>query len=222
MAEIEIYAEVHGSEAARKMLAAIGHQLPFVQSVAINATLNEIQQGIRDHVVLNPDFNLRRPDWILRTIYRRRGFWPDGDNASRHTLTGAVRIHPDRDILAKFEQGGEKWPRSGGELGVPVFRRQDPGVIIRRSSQYHLSKLPTVGEGKRRRGASVFAIRTPAGKFILERVRKGAVRVLWAFRRKVPIKRTLGFHETAIRVFEQRWEPNLAAGIERALKTSTR
>lgn len=212
---------------ARDAIAAFAdleRQMPYVASVALNSTANDAQKAIRAN--LPGKFTLRRREFMERTIYRRSGVWPQGDNASKAQLTAAVRIHPQRDQLAKFEEGGQKQPTSGSTVAIPIPRLNNPNMIIRRSDPMHLSKLPgsLTKSGRTRTksklGLPVFAVTDRQGrKMILMNV-GSTVRTLYVFQRSVPIPATLGFRETAVKVIGQRWTPNVLAALDKAIKTS--
>lgn len=213
----ELLAEIHGTKELALTLREWADQAPFGLSVGLNTTANAIQSGIR--AGLAQRFRLRQPQFIERTIYRRPGVWPAGDNATKRSLAAAVRVHPDRDFLAKFEEGGSKTARSGS-VAVPILRVSEPGRIIKRSDPYHLSKLPGGARAPQRtKRHNAFVVQSAGKKVILERMGDSRVRVLWAFRSSVPIPQKLGFIDTAARVFNQTWLQNVQAGMDRAIKT---
>src|SRR3990167_4624298 len=111
----EVVATLTGTRELELELREWRDQAPFALSLGLNSTANAIQQGIR--ASLHQRFRLRQPQFIERTIYRKPGTWPVGDNAAKRSLGAAVRINPARDFLSKFEEGGAKTAQ-GGRLGV--------------------------------------------------------------------------------------------------------
>jgi hypothetical protein len=219
----DIIGTVEGSEEMKRMLREAGKQLPFTLSLAANRTINAAQEAIRNSLPLK--FHLRRWDFVTRTIYRRPGIWPTGDNASKAEPTAAVRVHPDRDFLAKFEEGGTKTSRRAGNLLLPTLRLDNPNLIIRRSDPLHISKLPgsldKSGKLRTKSRLGVFLLQKPGGaKFILQRLTHGVVRVLYTFRRAVSIPKKLGFYETGVKAIDATWEKNLGEALDKALKTA--
>lgn len=241
----DIIARVEGAEDVRRYLARAADQMPFVQSLSLNRMANEIQLAIQDG--LPSRFTLRRPEFIRRTIYRRPGAWPQGDNSTKQELTAAVRIHPDRNLLAKFEEGGVK-TAAGGMLALPTLRLGAPGMIITRSSPYHLRSLPqdlfggkasTIADikfvSKNRKSAKAYTSlikrREKSGKRVFGTIKNGVpmilervgekLRVLWTFRKQVTIEQRLGFFDTAQKRLDLGWDRTLLAAMDKALETRT-
>jgi hypothetical protein len=99
--------QITGADQVAKALREIGKQAPYALSLALNATANSAQRSIR--LNLPGSFTLRKPEYIERTIFRK----PSEDFATKSTPRAAVRIHDERDQLAKFEDGGDKRARMG-------------------------------------------------------------------------------------------------------------
>ena len=218
----DMIGRVEGAEEVRTALKSAGAQLPFTLSLALNRTANDVQAAIRQ--TLPSKFHLRRPDFITRTIYRKPGIWPTGDNSSKTELTAAVRVHEQRNFLAKFEEGGEK-KGEGGSLVLPTPRINEPNLIIRRSDPLHISKLPgsltKSGKLRTKSKVGVFIVQKPGGaKTIMQRISNTAIRVLYTFRRAVRIPKKLGFHETGLKAVNATWSRNLGEALDRALRTA--
>ena len=186
------------SAEVKAALEAIPGKAHFGASIGLNRTADEIQDEIRKG--LDGKFTLRRAEFVKRTIYRK----PGEDFASKKKLTAAVRIHDERDFLAKFEKGGRKKPISGKALAIPQggVRRNKSDIVTKSQSVRRL-----IESGKAFvKGDSVFQ-RTGRGK---------ARRLILAylFRPSVPIPASLGFEDTARRVADKRLEANVAGAIE--------
>lgn len=195
--------EVLGEEAARRMFDEIGRQGPFALSRTLNALANKTQQTVQNQ--LGERFTLRRPDFVKRTIYRK----PGQDFATKSKLEAAVRVHPDRNFLAKFEDGGTKTSTSGSRLAVPIeVRRNKNEVITKANRPKALLNKPKVFK---------------KGKLILQQVgrAKAAVtRVLYVLTRSVTIAPRLHMADTAKRVTEQDFARIAEAEIEHALRSA--
>lgn len=225
---MELTATVTGLDQLTAYLAQARGQLPFAQSLALNRVANTIQRAIRQSLASH--FTLRQSQFMERTIYRRPGIWPNGDNAHKTSLTAAVRINPARDFLAKFEEGGTKQRQGGGQLLLPSLRLGNPMLIIKRSDPLHQSKLPgaLMRSGKvRTKGVKgttgVFLRQTADGRrFIVQRTgpQPTDTRLLYTFRTAVAIAPRLGFLDRAGATFEGAWAEEYSAALDRALATA--
>jgi hypothetical protein len=224
---INLQVQITGGDDLINELAGVADQVPFATSVAINNTLNDIQRDVRTHV--HSTFIMRAQDFIDRTIY----IGPL-DRAKKDRLTGTIRINPDRDFLAKFEDGGEKTPQGSASLGVPIVRQGSPALIIGRSDPLSLRALfadlqkQGVAEGRigKRRGApkrlvqqKVFLITGRDGKTLLVKRDGGVTTVLWVFEKEVPIKADLDFVEIAMNTALEVWEQNASDALDMAIET---
>lgn len=200
--------KIEGFDAVRRELAAIGRQMPYAASVALNTIANKTQAEIRG--TLSGNFMLRRKTFIERTIYREPGV----DFATKSRLQAGVGVHPERDMLAKHEEGGSKRPIQGTRLAVPVNVPRTAAGIVKAAYR------PKALRGNPR----VFRIDPPGGDpLIAEQLGRGKnarVRVLYALKRAVWLKPRLNFHATATRVIDREWEGAVRAGIDKALATA--
>ncbi|HEY9227404.1 MAG TPA: hypothetical protein VIP11_12195 [Gemmatimonadaceae bacterium] len=227
---LEIDIQVENGAELIATLAGFAGQIPYATALALNSTGNSAQRAVR--AVLPTEFTLRRPDFIERTIY----IGPD-DRATKDRLACTVRVHPQRDVLAKFEEGGEKKSTSGKSLAVPVFRENAPMLIIRKGDPLSVRKLfesiekrkGRVFKGRRKQKdgtapinyGRVFLVHNASGTFILERQRPGPQgnRVLYWFRKSVPIEDRLHFVATARDAALASWDENFGAALDRAIAT---
>lgn len=229
MIQVEVTADTPLLES---ILGAFRNQLPFAESVAINNVLNDAQAAIRR--TLPEHFVRRQPEFIDRTIY----IGPS-DRARKDRLVGTVRVNPDRDFLAKFEEGGEKIAQRGRSLAVPVIRATDKSLIIRRGDALSVANLmqaiekeqPVRIKQRRRKGDPKRLIRAPAqqGSVYLVKGRKGTLilqrtgtqtRVLYAFERQVPIAPVLHFEDTALDAVLANWDKRVDEAIAYAIETA--
>lgn len=86
---------------ALKLTEKVLKQLPFTVRDALNATAKDFQKA-EQNLVLR-EFDLKQRDFILNSIkVGRDGF------ARANKLSVTIEINPDRNQLAKWEQGGYK------------------------------------------------------------------------------------------------------------------
>lgn len=204
---------------------SLSRQVPFAASKAVNnlAVLGQrrVQAGLGER------FTLRRRTFVERTVKMLR--W-----ANKRMLVATVAIDPRRDFLAKFEAGGVKKPQ-GNFLTVPVAVRRNKSDIIVKSMRVRELQLraqrTSSGAVQLKGKHRTFALKGTTGGMILQRVGRrsrgaatlaqeiaaGRVRVLYAFKRSVPIPASLRFQSTFAdsakewpRVFEAAWEQALA------------
>lgn len=208
---------------ALKFLHAFGSQIDFATSLSINNTLNDIQKVERMHV--RDKFMLRRAEFVERTIY----IGP-ADRAKKDRLIGTIRIHPERDFLAKFEEDTEKRPRDGGSLAVPVFRQQSPNTIVTRGDPLYFKKLMAAANStnriRRRRGETgtprkrVYLHEARDGKRYLIEATGSTSRVLYSLEPSVPIQPVLRFKENAMATALRMWPQRAAEAIDHAIQTA--
>lgn len=183
-------------------LREVGRQVPFAMSVGLNRTADEIQvairQGLRQH------FTLRRPAFIEQTIYRK----PGEDFAKKDSLQAGVRINPERDFLAKFEEGGRKTPQPGRKtLAIPVgVKRNKFDVVTAANSIKALlsTKKAFIDKGN-----------------VFQRIGRGVhayLRLAYVLRPSVKIPDSLHFIDTARTISERRGGENVMGAIDAMVK----
>jgi len=189
--------------AVTKALGELQKQARFATSKALNDTANDAQRAIQDS--LAQKFTLRRPDFIKRTIKRER----PNDFATKDNLVATVRVDPKRDILAKFEDGGEKVPTKGKALAIPTLSvRRTKADVIQKSQRPRA--LLSSGKAFVRGAAIVQKARRVAG---------GLGRILYIFKARVRIDNRLHFVDTATQSVEATWAARAIAAVDRAINT---
>jgi hypothetical protein len=222
--DFDLGVAITGYDDLSSSLSGLVDQMPFATSVAINNTLNDIQGDERTHA--HSAFIMRAQDFIDRSIY----IGP-ADRAKKNNLIGTVRIDPNKDFLAKFEDGGEKTPLGSSSLAVPIFREDAPGIIIKRGDPLSIKNLlaainrkgDAAGRLKRRKGSMevqqrVYLVKNAKGSFIVQGSGASA-RVLYKFLPEVPIKPQLEFAEIAMTSALAHWEQNAEDAIGTAIET---
>lgn len=212
MIEINITADT--SEAVQ-LLQTADRQLPFAISKALNETANEVQKAQRLEV--QQHFTLRHPTFILNTIK----IFPQ-ERATKDRLTVVIRIDPDRDFLAKFEAGGEKRPLVGQFLAVPAAIASKHDIIPSSLRPKALQIQPhTTSAGKIQLKGLQGTYIIESGRFSGLFQRKGGVsRLLYAFKKEVPLPASLHFEDTANDVAKDVWEQNFAEAFNFAMETA--
>ena len=206
----------------------VSRQVPFATSRAINEALKSAQGIEQQHVLRS--FTVRRPDFIIRTLKITQF-------ADKRTLTGVLEVDPTRDMLAKFEEGGRKTPISGSALAVPIAVRRNKSDIVLRSMRIRnlgLTAHRTQGGKVQLKGKfRTFTIKGPQGGAVLQRVGRkpkgsdlaseisaGSVRVLYAFKRSVPIRANLRFTENVSKAVVEQWPKFMTEAFDFAVRTA--
>lgn len=227
-------------------LGRLSDQMPFATSKAINACAIAGQTAERAHI--HQAFIVRRGPFIDRTV-KIKPF------ANKHRLEAKIAIDPARDVLAKFEAGGTKYPRSGATVAIPTavvrpdIRKVVPKSKRIKSLHFHAvrtkhgavqikgDKRTFIVKGRNHKGNAVAYVlqrfgrtskRTVRGRRLDELGggsqgpggRDPHVRVLYSFRRSVPIPADLQFHRTIQRVVETRWDREMRQAFEAAVRSA--
>ncbi len=203
------------SRDTERFLGGLAKQTSFALSVAINDTLKDAQKVQRSHQ--RRVFTVRRPQFVDRSV-KIKPF------ATKRTLEGTMAIDPPggqqrSDIIAKFERGGQKRPRDGRHLAVPIdVKRTKAGVVTRRNRPkgFLFKRVGRSIRGERR----TFII---PGVGIFQRVgrrKNSRIRLLYAFKTQVRIDRRLDFITNAERVVRQMFDRNFDRAFDRAVATA--
>jgi hypothetical protein len=189
---------VTGLEEAISLVKLLPKKALFAASIGLNRTADEAQTAVRES--LADKFTLRRKAFIEGTIYRK----PGEDWATRDKLQARVRIHPERDHLAKFEEGGDKLPTRGRRMvAVPIDpKRTGADIITKRARPKAL-----LASGKA-------FIRNGAIMQVVGRGKSKTVKAVYILKPRTKIKATLRFHETALKVVTSRAVPNISGAVQ--------
>jgi hypothetical protein len=197
-------------------------QIPFAMMKTINETAEDFQAEQQELVARK--FTLRRPTFIMNTVKINRG-----DFATKDNLRAIVRIDPDRDVLSKFEDQGQKTPMFAGHaLAIPIEAKRSKQDIVQNSMRpraLQLTQVITAGSQKIAKGLKrTFLIQRADGSGgIYQRQGSGigsTIHMLFSLKTKVPLPRTLAFVETAKRVCGERMPINWEKWIAQALRTA--
>lgn len=209
------------------MLNSLHKQAPFAISRALNNLAVSGQHEVQAR--LGTAFTLRRRVFVERTVKMLQF-------ANKRALVAVVGIDPERDFLAKFEEGGQKRSLTGRSLAVPIAaRRGKTGIVVKsmRVRELQLRAQHTKSGAVQLKGLHrTFAVKGPTGGAILQRVGRkakgrtlseeiaaGSVRVAYAFKRSVPIPASLQFYATFQRAAEK-WPQFMEAAWAQALATA--
>lgn len=210
MADLSIKVD---SKAVLGFFDSLSKQAPYAISLGINNVMKLGQRREQEH--LGQAFTLRRQQFIERTV-KILAF------ANKRTLTGVVGIDPTRDLLAKFEEGGRKTPRQGTALAVPVEVKRNKSDIVTKNMRIRALELRPVrskaGKVQLKGKYGTFTIKTPTGGAILQRTR-GQVKVLYAFKRSVPIPKNLEFTQHILSAVDE-WPRLMGEAWDQAVRTA--
>lgn len=202
---------------AREVLGffdGLSKQAPFAVSLGINNVMKLGQQ--REIAHIRGAFTLRRPQFIERTIKILQF-------ANKRTLTGVIGIDPTRDVLAKFEDQGIKRPTSGSALAVPIqVKRGKTDIVVKRMRVRALELRPVrskTGKVTLKGKYGTFTVKTPQGGAILQRTGKGQVKVLYAFKRSVPLPKNLEFTQQIVSAVDE-WPRIMGEAWDHAVRTA--
>lgn len=177
-------------------------QMPFAVSVALNQTANDMQSGIRQSIG-QLGFTVRRQTFINNTIYRS----PGTDFSTKQKFTAGVRIHPQRDVLAKFETDRSKSAK-GGSVLVPIEARKNKGAVVPK------------GLWPKALGDKAFALKLRSGGKGLFRRTGSGLQLLYVFKPSVPLNHALQFEKTARAIATRMWPERMDDALARAIKTA--
>lgn len=224
---MEFTMKLEGADVVNSLLASLPANARYGAAVGMNRTLDEAQAAIQGG--LPGKFTLRRQTFVRNTIYRK----PREDWATKDRLEARVRVNEDRNVLEKFEEGGDKRPRSGKALGIPVLggARPTKGAVVPEkfklkalffSQQGLLSQARSIAGTKKRTGRKAL-LRASGKKYVsmngkvFEIVGTKAtprLKLLWVFKPSVRIAPKLRFVETGKRVIDRRGLSNILGAIE--------
>ena len=198
-----------GADEVAKVLEGLGRQIPYARELLLNRLANAAQAETRRGIEAR--FILRRKDFVLKTIYRK----PGEDFATKTEGVAAVRVRDTPqgksvpDFLAKFEQGGDKRPRQGTNIAIPVNARRNKSDIVTTANR------PQAILTRKNFQKSEHAI--------TQRVTRGknkGTRVWFVLKRRVRIPAMLGMALAAKRATERDFARLAAQAIDQALSTA--
>lgn len=190
----------------------------FAIMKALNETGEEIQRVERGRVF--SEFQVRNPTFIISQIKFLRATIGRGLEARVGIGIGKPPQGPPL-ILPKFELGGTREPAKGKSVAVPIEARGSKPQSIPAAlwiQRLQLRRVRAPGSKRRKAGKGVVMRRGLQGTFtvpglILQRVGRGAVRVLYALSRPFRLRPRLRFHETAGVVVSRDFAANLRRAI---------
>lgn len=215
---MDIRIDVAGAvELRNKVRSLATDQMPY----AISRAVNETAYYARDKMIAQTRsaFTIRRP-WVAtgwRVIPSRKTDEPK---------VATLYLDPSRDMLVKFERGGTKVAISGGSLAVPEEARTGKkGLIPDRYAirNLHLVAYRTKGGKVQLKGANrTFTMKGMANTVIAQRTGPGLgdYKILYVFKRSVPIAPRLAFYATTRQAITLAWPQMLAFGMAEAIRTA--
>jgi hypothetical protein len=203
---------------ARELQAKIENlaraQMPF----AISKAVNETAYAARDQMEVKT-----RAVFIIRRPWVATGWRVLPSKKRDEPKVATLYLDPSRDMLAKFEQGGQKTSRTGLSLAVPEEARRGKSDIVPakwriRALQFtkHVTKA---GKIQLKGLDGTFIAKGTANTVVLRRTRR-ALQVLYVFKRAVPIPASLQFYKTARDVVRKVWSTKLSEAIALAIRSA--
>lgn len=215
-------------------------QVPFALANALNRTVEEGQQAIRDRLFMR-GFTVRsaRSAKFLADSIR----FSRGDRARKDKPSATLRIQPPgkgggrSGLLGFLEGGGVRFTQfaigSGSVFGpssIAVPARQTPMEQIPRNlypSQTGLQETRSIAgkfnKGRLRGKRGTFAVRTKPGEgLVLQRTGPGQrdTRVLFVIKPRVKVEGRHFFYSTFERVALERFDINMQAFMAQAIRTA--
>jgi hypothetical protein len=217
-------------------LGTARRQLSFAVSVALNKTAKDVQQAERSSLETN--FIIRKP-WVTQGITI-----PKFSDKSELAPTVVIALDDTRGFLAKFEDGGVKTaldptrPIAVPSLAVRPTKQDLPlrslyptalGLVTRHGVTGLIAPRGKVSrrgvlqlQGKRRTfvlSEDMYGVQVPG---VYQRFGPGKhdFRLLWAYKRSIPIPALLHFAETGLKTVAEVWATNFATAFERAMATA--
>lgn len=203
-------------------------QIPFAFATALNRTAEEIQIAVRDEI--KKTFTIRSP-WVLSNVRIR-----NADRATKTQSSVTIEITPD-SVLTKFEVGGTKTARDGGNVALPLLAGRTKRDLIKRSERpraFNLVNTSGAASNVIARGQrNTILIRSKGGRqLLLQRVAKRSkfygkgkgrdpnLKLLWVMVKRAQIPASLKFYQTATGVAGERFAINMKGMLAMALRTA--
>lgn len=217
---MKITVTANTKKAEDMLTALVQKQIPYALSRATNAVAKDVQAAVRAE--LPGHFILRRKGFIERTIKILKF-----SNKRDRPIATTIGTDPRFNFLAKFERGGTKQGAGGGSLAVPQVggaRRTIRSVVPSslRIPALQLRKHTTAGGKVQLKGLfRTFTVKTATTALVMQRVgKRGLTKVLYAFKRSVPIRPMLGFYRTAEQVVGGMWVRRASESLRDAVKNA--
>ncbi len=190
-------------------------QIPFAASLALNNTAKGAQSFVCEGERAN--FVIRR-DWVLTESVKITHF------STKHEdpMYTRIQVGDKADFMNKFEGGGTKTSRSGGNIAVPIMARPGKAGLVPESLRpRNLHLLPY---GRSIRGDQrTFIMDVQGGrKGIFQRTGPGKrdYILLYWLTPSVPIPANLHFEERVIQAVEKLWAQEFERAFEQAMDTA--
>lgn len=200
-----------------RLMKSYEKQARYAAMQTVNDLANDFQRAEQEGV--RQRFTLRQPRFILNTIKRERADW-----ATRDNLRAAVRIDPQRDQLARHEEGGEKTSIQGKPyvaVPSPELRRTKRGLIPRRLYPSAFKPFVDLPSGITKGQQRSFIVPTDNGnRLLIQRTGKRTTKARYLFVPSVTIPPRLEFEQTAREVARSAAGPAFRRRFIAALRTA--
>ena len=203
-------------------------QIAFAVSQGLNKTALAIQEHIRLHII--DKFKLRRKNWVLNRIYIS-----PTNRATKTRWSVTIEVQEPRDILNKFEAGGQVFPHEGhAHIAIPnakVFRSiiaaDDPLTIknlqLRETTPNHIQGLEETYLIKSKATGVPLIVQDVARKTKGKRARGQnkflQSRILYTLVKKETLPAKLEFISTAVATVNRQMDSIISDAVQLALRT---
>lgn len=227
---------VRGADAVRRTLSNLEQrQIPYALSKSTNQVTLEARDYLKDRN--RQAFIIRRP-WVLN------GWRVRLSNKRQTPIKATLWLDPTRDFLSKFEDGGSKQSRSGSSLAVPIGARPSPKALVPKTLLIRALQLrkhvTSTGKVQLKGLHGSFSARDGGRTWILQRISSGnsyartrpsgrggtkggrdpGVRVLYSFKKSVPIPAALQFYQSVGNYVANEWPSIMGEALGEAIRTA--
>lgn len=206
--EFEVVWDLAGFK--RALHGFIDRQIPFAIATAINLTLEDTRDEIKDQL---PETFIIRSDWTMKGIRV--------DKASKRTLEGKIgSVDP---YMALQATGGERSSIAkdpAEAMAIPIGARKDP------TAKTNVSQHPGQVLGGKTSKGRYFLAPMPSGDMAVwkrNRAKRRAnqkKKLMWVFSHNIEVKPRWHLPEILEGVVAKEWETNMRVALLNAIKTA--
>lgn len=205
MMDIQVHVD---TSTFHRQMENFADQLPYSIARAINAVAVDAQGNVRKSAQAN--FHIRREGYMKQTVGKIKPFAKKTDLTATISVVGP-NANPDRNLFAKFEDGGTKTGITGGNIAIPMeaVRPTEDSLIAKKNRPRNL--------------ANAFKLVSKNGRqLIMQRIGHGPndIQVAYVLKQSVPIPRKLQFEDVVLRTVNELWEHRFSQAWDYAVNTA--
>ena len=206
-------------ETAIGALYQVKEQIGYACFIAVDEVTKQAQEEERTEVGIV--FTVRRKDYIRGSIKILQ--FPTKSNP-----VAIIAVDPTRNVLAKFEDGGQKTSRGGsvvGGLSVPLSgaRPSFTGIVppaLKASTILRGEGFKVISGGKEFILLRTSNTGSQGSRKAGQRAKDPGIKVMYVVKPGVPIPPALHFVQTITDVVNARWHDIANAAIRKAIATA--